>query len=146
MGYFTLSKAGLILEANLTAAGMLGMDRSALPGKPLFRFILKDDQETFYVLTQNAEIIRRPQTCELRIMRKDGPPFWARLEAAASVDEGGAPGWRVVMSDISERRQVEQKVVGQPGLTAPAKSRLTTLCTESTSGVARPASNMYAVS
>ena len=35
--------------------------------------------------------------------------------------------------------------VRRPGTSAIAKSVLTTLCTESTSGVAMPASSMYAV-
>src|SRR5438067_5804540 len=34
----------------------------------------------------------------------------------------------------------------QPGTIAIAKSKLTTVCTETTSGVARPASSRYAVS
>ena len=37
-------------------------------------------------------------------------------------------------------------VVCQPGKTATAKSKLMTVCTESTSGVANPASNNVAVS
>ena len=37
-------------------------------------------------------------------------------------------------------------VVCQPGTMATAKSKLTTVWTETTSGVARPASSRYAVS
>ena len=108
VGYFSLSKVGLILEANCTGAGMLGVDRSALPGQSFSRFIFKDDQETFYLLIKDLEVIRRPQTCELRMTKGDGELFWAGLEAAIAIDDGGAPGWRVVISDITERRQVEQ--------------------------------------
>src|SRR4249920_3841213 len=38
VGYFTLNEQGLILEANLTAAKLLGVARSALVKQPLSRF------------------------------------------------------------------------------------------------------------
>ena len=49
VGYCTLSEQGLILEANLTAATLLGMARGALVKRPLSRFILKEDQDTYYL-------------------------------------------------------------------------------------------------
>ncbi|MEJ2656653.1 MAG: PAS domain-containing protein, partial [Desulfobacterales bacterium] len=44
VGYITVSDKGFILEANLTVAAMLGMERIYLIGKPLGRFICKNDQ------------------------------------------------------------------------------------------------------
>jgi PAS domain S-box-containing protein len=98
----------LILEANLTAAGMLGVDRSALPGQRLSSFVFRDDEEILYCLIRDFETTGSPQTCELRMTKKDGALFWVRLKAAVSADEGGPPGWRAVISDITERRRVEQ--------------------------------------
>ncbi len=40
VGYVTLSEQGLILEANLTAATLLGVARGALVKRPLPRFII----------------------------------------------------------------------------------------------------------
>ena len=48
VGYFTLSEQGLILEANLTAAKLLGVARGALVKQPLSRFILPEDQDIYY--------------------------------------------------------------------------------------------------
>ena len=48
IGYFTVGQKGIINEANLTIATMLGVDRSALIGQPFTRFILRDDKDTFY--------------------------------------------------------------------------------------------------
>jgi PAS domain S-box-containing protein len=107
-GYLTLSKADLILEANLTAAGMLGVDRSALPGMRLSGFVFRDDEEILYCLIRDLERTGRPQICELRLTKMDGAPFWARLKAAVSMDESGAPGWHAVINDITERRRMEQ--------------------------------------
>ena len=41
VGYFTLSEQGLILEANLTGAKLLGVARGALVKQPLSRFVLR---------------------------------------------------------------------------------------------------------
>ncbi|MFB1489718.1 MULTISPECIES: PAS domain-containing protein [unclassified Thiocapsa] len=49
VGYCTLSETGLILEANLTAASLLEMPKSALIKQPLSRFIVKDDQDLYYL-------------------------------------------------------------------------------------------------
>src|SRR6202011_2882519 len=43
IGYFTLSEEGLILEANLTAAKLLGVTRDALVKQPLSRFVFPED-------------------------------------------------------------------------------------------------------
>ena len=109
VGYLTLSKGGRILEANLTAATLLGVARSSLPGHQFSRFILNDDQNIFYFLIRDLSKTALPQTCEVRMMTKNAAPFWARLEAAVAKDEGGAPSWRILVSDISERKRAQEE-------------------------------------
>jgi signal transduction histidine kinase/ActR/RegA family two-component response regulator len=41
--------------------------------------------------------------------KKDGAQFWARLDAAAARDQGGTPGWRIVISDITERKRAQEE-------------------------------------
>lgn len=48
VGYITVSDAGVILEANLTAATLLGVPRSALVKRPISRFIVKSQQDIYY--------------------------------------------------------------------------------------------------
>src|SRR5271157_3652571 len=45
VGYCTLSEQGLILKANLTAASLLGVPRSALVGERFTRFIVPEDED-----------------------------------------------------------------------------------------------------
>ena len=54
VGYCTLSEQGLILEANLTAATLLGVARGALVKQPFTRFILKEDQDIYYLHRKTA--------------------------------------------------------------------------------------------
>ena len=49
IGYFTLSEQGLFLEANLTASTMLGVDQGTLIKQRISRFILKEDQDIYYL-------------------------------------------------------------------------------------------------
>ncbi len=103
VGYCTVGERGLILEANLTAAGMLGVARSVLLQDRFSRFIHHDDQDIFYVLRQQIIANGETRACELRLMRQDGLPVWTRLNAMR-VSHSGAPAvLRIVLSDISEQ-------------------------------------------
>ncbi|MHB8090196.1 MAG: HD domain-containing phosphohydrolase [Syntrophales bacterium] len=110
MGYCTLSEQGLILEANLTAATLLGVAKSALVKQPIFRFILKEDQDIYYRHCKQLFESGEPQACELRMVKSDGTAFWVHLAATAAQDVDGAPVCRTVMSDITERKQGEERL------------------------------------
>jgi PAS domain S-box-containing protein len=108
VGYCTVSEQGLILEANLTAAALLGVARSALVQRPLTDFIHPEDQDTYYLYRKRLPGAGAPQACELRMVEADGMAFWARLEASVAEAAGGAAVYRVVMSDISGHKRTEE--------------------------------------
>jgi len=118
IGYFTISEKGLIQEANLTAARLLGIDKQLLVKKPFTKFIHSEDQDVYYHHRKLLLQSLAPQVCVVRILNRDGDPFWARLESMVS-REGldGAPGsrgrqggqvCRTVMSDISLLKHAEE--------------------------------------
>jgi PAS domain S-box-containing protein len=107
VGYCTVGEKGLVLEANLTAAALLGVNRDALVRQPLTRFILNKDQDLWYLLRKRLFATGEPQECELRLIKPDGAFLWAHLAATAAQAEDGAPLCRVVLSNISERKQRE---------------------------------------
>lgn len=109
VGYCTLSEKGLILAANLTAATLLGADRAALIKKPITRFIVREDQDIFYRHRKQLFETGAPQVCEMRMLKRDGTAFWARLDANATHDDDGAPVCRVVMSDIADLKRAEER-------------------------------------
>ena len=103
VGYVTVSEKGLINKANLTFATMLGQYRGDLIGKPFTIFILKDDQDVFYLHRQRLLKTETIQTCELRLLNKDGHGFYARLESMLMPNNAAESRQiRVVASDISE--------------------------------------------
>jgi len=108
VGYLTLSKFGLILDANLTAGMLLGVSRRELHRQPLARFVLPADQEAYYFHRTRRFQSGAPTGCELRLLRKGSTPFWARLEASVSREDAGDPTvFRVIISDITERKFLE---------------------------------------
>ena len=107
VGYFTVSEKGLILEANLTAATQLGCTRNALVKLPITRFILKEDQDIYYMYRKRLIKTGMPQECELRMLDNDGTMHWAHLAASVVQDADGASVGRIVMSDITERKKLE---------------------------------------
>jgi PAS domain S-box-containing protein len=109
VGYCTISEKGLILEANLTAATLLGVTRGALVKQLLTRFILKEDQDIYYRHRKQLFDTSDPQTCELRMVKMGGTIFWTHLAATAAQDADEKPVCRVVMSDINERKSQEDE-------------------------------------
>lgn len=109
VGYLTVSEEGMILEANLTAAAQLRVIRSSLINKPLTRFILPADQDTYYLHRKALFETGVTQTFELRFLRQDNPPLAALLKIALSEDgETGKPFCRVVVTDFPKHRQTEE--------------------------------------
>ena len=109
VGYLTLNEQGLILEANLTAAKLLGVARSALVKQPFSLFIFPEDQDIHYRARRLMAATAAPQSWELRLVRKDGGPFWARMEAAPTQGAYGQCVYRAVVSDISESKRAEEE-------------------------------------
>jgi PAS domain S-box-containing protein len=118
VGYLTLSGQGLIQEANLAAATMLGVKRSALVKRPISQVILKEDQDTYYLHRRELLKTGEPRACELRMVKDDGKVFWASLEARANQDTAtnseqppeGELVIYVVLSDITERKRAEDRI------------------------------------
>jgi PAS domain S-box-containing protein len=108
VGYCTVNEQGLILEANLVAAGLLGVPRTALVKQRFTRFILPGDEDIYYLYRKHLFEAGQPQACELRMLELDGTVFWARLEASAAENADGAPVNRIVISDITERKRAEE--------------------------------------
>ena len=110
VGYFTINEKGFIIEANLTFATLLGVEKNNLIKKPFTRFILPDDQDVFYNHHKQISktVTDASQACELRMVKKDGTQFWVHLESTTALDRDGEQVYRVVMSDITERKKADE--------------------------------------
>ena len=82
VGYFTLDRNGSILEANLTAAGLLGVDRSTLPGGRFSQFVSPADRNRFLLYYGQLGKPGGTPATEIRLAPADRAEFSARLEGA----------------------------------------------------------------
>lgn len=109
-GYLTINQQGLIVEANLTIATLLGVARGVLLKRPLSHFIFSADQDGYYLHRRHLVETGEPQVCELRMVRADGSLFWAHLQALSALETDGAVGCRIVISDVTKQKLVEIEV------------------------------------
>lgn len=108
VGYLTVNETALIQETNLTAATLLGVPRGVLVGQSLLRFILPEDEDIYLRHRLQFLDAGEAHACELRLLPADRAPFWGRLETVAA-REGGQLVCRVVISDITDRKQAEEE-------------------------------------
>ena len=103
VGYLTVTTNGLILQANLCAASLLGASRSALVKRSLSSFIVRAHQDTFYQCRRQLLGTGEDQNCELQVRQSDGVEQWVKLHLSAGNSGTDKPVLRVIFSDISER-------------------------------------------
>ena len=106
VGYCTLSELGFILQANLSAATLVGETRSKLIGLPFARFVCNEDADAYHLYLKQVAKADQPQSCELR-MRAGGNSIWVRLVTTVGSDDKGMTVLRVVINDIDDRKQSE---------------------------------------
>ncbi len=110
VGYLTINRDGIVDEANLKSAGMLGVGRLAFLGKPFHRFILKDDQAAFLQCHRIVFSTGASQSCDVRIQRKDGTSFVAELLCAPITETDTISQYRMIIRDITLRQQAEENL------------------------------------
>ena len=110
VGYFTLNEGGLILEANLTGANLLGVARRSLVNQPLGRFVVSDDADAYYLNHRQLFRTGEPRAFELRLVKKNGAPFSAWIEATVTTNESGTRICRKMVIDITGRKAIQDKL------------------------------------
>ena len=110
VGYVTLSESGLVQQANLTIATLLGVTRADLIKQPLCRFIQKEDAGSYHLMRKVILETGVARACDLRLVKSDGTIFWAHLTATVNSDESGAPILRLTLSSIEEREEYKREL------------------------------------
>ena len=107
VGYLTISRSGIIQEANLAAAAMLGMVRRDLIDVPFTLLVFQADLAVHLQHFRRLFDTNRPCQYELRLKREGAAAFWAAVEASNNVDQSDC---RLVISDITARKRAEEKM------------------------------------
>ena len=111
-GIVEIDSEGTLMRVNARLCELMGCSADELLGRSIFDATFSDDVEPDrqqFRLQVAGEIDR--YSIEKRIPRKDGSLFWASVTSSAVRDSEGRFLYAVrVQSDISERRQVQEKL------------------------------------
>ena len=110
VGYVTINELGLMLEVNLTASTMLGVTRGTLAGCLFSGSVCKEDQDTYFLFHRYLFDSGVTQSCELRMIKKDGLIVWTHLEGTSGTTPDGEPVGRIVLSDMGVRKLAEARI------------------------------------
>ncbi|MHC1743379.1 MAG: ATP-binding protein [Syntrophobacteraceae bacterium] len=111
VGYLTVNREGLILEANLTFAGQLGIERDRLINTLFWLYPTVPDRGKLQAHLDYVFRTHQRQTCELRLVRQSGPRCYVQLDSIWVRNADGAEVSRTSVTDVSYRKQVEGALV-----------------------------------
>jgi diguanylate cyclase (GGDEF)-like protein/PAS domain S-box-containing protein len=107
VAYLTLDERGWVLAANLTAARLLGTERSRLVQQPLASFIRPEDKHKFRAYLIAVVQGQPAPPLELCLPGKDGVEVAVQLDSLLVPDAAGHPQVRTSLIDVTARRQGE---------------------------------------
>ncbi len=106
VGYLTLDRNGWVLQANLTAAALLGRKRDELVGAPFVTAAALGDAVPFFLHLRKVARSGRMVTDELESRAREGLVLQITSRPIGS-DRTGTPEFHVIVMDITEKRRAE---------------------------------------
>ena len=111
-GHLALDTSGTVVEANLRAATLLGLNRKELIGQTFARLVASDDRDIFQRHCQEIVKTGMRQTCEVQLQEKAGGFRWLYIESLVVHEEPGRIAhWRAALMDITERKRAEAMLI-----------------------------------
>jgi two-component system cell cycle sensor histidine kinase/response regulator CckA len=109
VGMIRLNDKGMVLEANILGARMLGIDRLRLrSGKVLFVSCLaRDSQTVFRTHLKKALTSSEMESCEISLRGKGGQETFVRMQIVSSSGAEGATDLFATLTDLTEHRRAE---------------------------------------
>jgi diguanylate cyclase (GGDEF)-like protein/PAS domain S-box-containing protein len=106
VGYLTLDAQGLICEANLTGARLLGQAPRSLYGQHMVSFLCPTSLSAFSALLADVFACKSAVECTLALKTMPGTERWVQVTATRSP----AGMCYLVMLDVSSQRQAQNKL------------------------------------
>ncbi len=104
--YFTINVNGLITEVNNAGADMLGIQKHLLIGHGFSRYIAPEYMNAYAAYRQSMLNSENVKTCELKLMKRNGPLFYATLQGKKIEEEcEGINKLLLMLTDITPYKQ-----------------------------------------
>ncbi|MDD2466993.1 MAG: histidine kinase dimerization/phospho-acceptor domain-containing protein [Desulfobulbus sp.] len=111
VGYVTSNRKGRIVEANLTFAGQLMIERGRLINSALLLHAIEADRATFRDHLEQVFQTNERQSCELRLEQRNGPERYVQVDSIRALQADGTPHCRTSVTDISARKIAEDELL-----------------------------------
>jgi signal transduction histidine kinase len=112
VGYLTLDKAGLIVEANLTAATLLNIPRAALLCKHFQSFMDEESADALHIFLRKPLPPGMKEILECRLRPANETPFEISLNVGGEYDRSDRlVRYRVVLVDVSRLKLMERQAL-----------------------------------
>jgi PAS domain S-box-containing protein len=109
VGYFSIDATGRILEANLSAAALLGVERSRLLQRRLPQYVVAADRKEFMRYLDEVFAGVRKRVCEARLQHANKKIIWASFHSVAALSLSHPEKWcRVMVSDLTVLKRAEE--------------------------------------
>jgi signal transduction histidine kinase/CheY-like chemotaxis protein len=115
IGLMRLSRAGLIVDANILAAQMLGVDRALLHrrARPFLAHVAPDSLSVFEQHLESALASGKMEMCELLLHGAIGHETFVRMQTVTSHSEKDETDFYITITDLTQHREIEQKLETQ---------------------------------
>ncbi|BCG90363.1 MULTISPECIES: PAS domain S-box protein [unclassified Mesorhizobium] len=114
LGFANANRRGELLQSNRRLFEMTGYGEEELAQLELEALVLPDDRDAVRDLLKDLSNGAASSAADVRLLRKDGKAFWARLALSSSrPDEVSTESVFVVIDDISERRAAREALRAQ---------------------------------
>jgi len=114
LGFANANRSGELLQSNRRLFEMTGYGEEELAQLELEALVLPDDRDAVRDLLKDLSNGAASSAADVRLLRKDGKAFWARLALSSSrPDEVSTESVFVVIDDISERRAAREALRAQ---------------------------------
>ena len=100
VGYFTLTREGMIAEVNLTGAALLGVDRKKLLNRRFASFVTVGKRDHWNQHFLNVLQSDGRQSCELELQLDDGSLLRTRLDCLR-METDGLSSVRIALADLT---------------------------------------------
>lgn len=104
LGYFTLSDSGKILELNLSAAQMLGMERSYFKNKSFTTFVSPKSTPIFDLFCEKVLVSQTKETCEITLVNAGNTSVFVNLTGIVPKNQNHC---LITATDVTEEKLSE---------------------------------------
>lgn len=107
---YALDASGVITYTSPAIEAVLGYSPSDVVGKPISDFLHPDDLETMRENVRSILDGEAHSSNEYRLIDSNGQTRWVRTSSCRVMTEDGFTGMRGVLADITEQRELEERL------------------------------------